>query len=302
MSVTDLYKTALDEFGARVHRVPDDAWHQPTPCAEWDVAAVVNHVVGENCWAPPLLAGGTIAEVGDRFDGDLLGSDPVHAWDTSAAPAAAAGERAELDKLVHLSFGDVPAVEYLWQLTADLLVHGWDLARGAGLDETLNPDVVAAVGQWFDEREQMYRSAGAIGPARTPVDDSAQAGLLARFGRDASADAPLAVVGRFNAAFNRHDLDGLRALITADCVFVDTTPPAGTTHRGADAVLAAFGKLFADSPAAHFETLGGVVGGAGAAYRWRYRWGSGPDAFVEGVDVFGCRDGRVAEKRAYVKG
>jgi len=53
---------------------------------------------------------------------------------------------------VHLSFGDVPASEYLGQLLADHLVHAWDLAAAVGADRALDPAVVRAVAEWFAER------------------------------------------------------------------------------------------------------------------------------------------------------
>ena len=59
--VRKLYHRAMDAYGDHVHAVPDGQWGAPTPCAEWDVRALVNHVVGENRWAVPLFAGGTIA-------------------------------------------------------------------------------------------------------------------------------------------------------------------------------------------------------------------------------------------------
>jgi hypothetical protein len=70
------------------------------------------------------------------------------------------------------------------QLAADHLVHTWDLARAVGADETLDPDAVAAVLEWFDATEMLYREAGLIG-ARVEVGPGAgpQEMLLARFGR-----------------------------------------------------------------------------------------------------------------------
>jgi uncharacterized protein (TIGR03086 family) len=181
-----LYRRAVEEFGRRVHGVPEGAWSDPTPNDDWDVRALVNHVVGENRWAPPLLAGSTIEEVGDRLDGDLLGDDPVDAWDRSADEALAAAAGADLDATVHLSFGDVPASEYLWQLTADAAIHAWDLARATGQDEALDTALVAALAEWFAGVEEMYRAAGAIGPA-VEVTGGPQEVLLGRFGRDPSA-------------------------------------------------------------------------------------------------------------------
>ena len=89
MDLATLHARTVAEFVARVEAVPEDAWDSATPCTEWDVRALVNHVVGEDRWTPPLLEGATIAEVGDRFDGDLLGADPVAAARAAAAEAVA---------------------------------------------------------------------------------------------------------------------------------------------------------------------------------------------------------------------
>lgn len=295
----ELLRRGVAVFGDRVHGVPDGAWRWPTPCEGWDVRALVHHLVEECRWVPPLLAGSTIAEVGDRFEGDLLGEDPVAAWDEASAEALAAAEAVDPRTIVHLSFGDVPAREYLHQLAADHLVHGWDLARATGQAEDVDAAAVDGVLAWFADREDLYRAAGAIGPA-VAVDAGADPTeeLVARFGRDPSPDATLAAVARFNLAFSARDLDAIAAACTDDCVFVDTTPPDGLPHEGPRAVAAAFGGVFG-SPGATFETEEGFVAGDRAVFRWRYGWDGG---HVRGVDVFRVRDGRVAEKLSYVKG
>ena len=91
-----------------------------------------------------------------------------------------------LERMVHLSFGDVPGQEYAQQLHADLLIHGWDLARATGGDEGLDPELVQACASWFKEREELYRGSGAVGPrAELPAGADAQTELLAAFGRSA---------------------------------------------------------------------------------------------------------------------
>src|SRR5262245_18529994 len=135
METTQLYQRALKGFAARLHAVDAEQWTLSTPCHEWDVRVLVNHIVGETLWAPPLFAGRTVADVGDAFDGDRLGDDPVASFDGSAVEAlAAVRELGAMDRVVHLSFGDVPGEEYALQLLADLLVHSWDLARATGGD------------------------------------------------------------------------------------------------------------------------------------------------------------------------
>jgi uncharacterized protein (TIGR03086 family) len=185
MDIPAMFRRAVAEFDARVRQIGDSKWQAATPNEDWNVRDLVNHVVAEDLWAPPLLAGSTIAEVGDRFDGDVLGAEPVVAW-TSASAAAlqAVDENGAMDRIVHLSFGDFPGAEYVMQTFADHLVHAWDLARAIGADERLDSELVASCATWFDAVEDAYRSAGAIA-ARPPVpgDADAQTVLLARFGR-----------------------------------------------------------------------------------------------------------------------
>jgi len=182
-----LFQRAVDDFTDKVRAVGGEQWQQPTPCTAWDVQTLVNHVVGEQLWVPPLFAGQTIADVGDQFSGDVLAPDPVASADRAgaAANAAVAGDGA-LERTVHLSFGDFPGAEYAWQLLADHLIHGWDLAVATGLEPTLDPDAVDAVAGWFVEREEQYRQGGFIGPRlAVPADADPATRLLAGYGRDA---------------------------------------------------------------------------------------------------------------------
>lgn len=183
MDVTTLFARTVDFWTATVDRVGTGAWSRPTPCTEWSVRDLVNHVTGEELWAVPLMEGETIAEVGDRFDGDVLGEDPVAAAHRAAEGAKQAVEAEGADGQVHLSYGDEAAAEYLRQLAADHLVHGWDLAAALGGDTTLPEDLVREVAAWFRTQEETYRSAGAIGP-RVPSTGDPTADLLAAFGRD----------------------------------------------------------------------------------------------------------------------
>lgn len=184
MDVREIYARCSTGFTQHVHAV-DGRWSAPTPLPGWDVRELVHHLVHEERWTPPLLGGATIEEVGHRFDGDLLGDDPVAAHDEAAA-AALAAVRADgaVDGVAHLSFGDHPAREYVMQLAADHLVHTWDLARALGRDATLDAAAVAAVLDWFGRTEDLYREMGVIGPrVEVPAGAGAQDVLLGRFGR-----------------------------------------------------------------------------------------------------------------------
>ena len=183
--VVELHAAAVETFRSLVHAVPAEAWSAPTPCSDWDVRALVNHVVNEELWTVPLLDGRTIDEVGDRFDGDVLGGDPTVAVDSAAKAAVVAfQEPGAPDRTVHLSFGDTPASEYAMQLTADHVVHGWDLAAATAADRRIDDDLVAALTGWFAQREDLYRGAGIISDRPPVVAASAQDQLLVAFGRD----------------------------------------------------------------------------------------------------------------------
>ncbi|MCW1969451.1 MAG: nuclear transport factor 2 family protein [Anaerolineae bacterium] len=117
--------------------------------------------------------------------------------------------------------------------------------------------------------------------------------------------ATLDAVERFNAAFNRHDVDAVMAAMTDDCVFENTSPfPDGERYSGQAAVRAFWQQFFAGSPHALFETEDIFASGDRCVVLWRYNWveANGQRGHIRGVDVFRVRDGKVAEKFAYVKG
>ncbi|HEY7781926.1 MAG TPA: nuclear transport factor 2 family protein [Ktedonobacterales bacterium] len=119
--------------------------------------------------------------------------------------------------------------------------------------------------------------------------------------RDAQARATLTAVERFNDAMNHHDVDAAMALMTDDCLFENTSPaPDGTPFRGQVAVRAYWAELFRSTPDAHFEAEEVFATGDRCTVRWRYSFNG--TRHVRGVDVIRVRDGKIAEKLAYVKG
>ncbi|QRP50865.1 TIGR03086 family protein [Amycolatopsis sp. FDAARGOS 1241] len=144
MHLLDAHARALEVFDRAVHETGPADWRRATPCAGWSVRDLVNHLVAEQLWAPLLLDGATLDDVGDRFDGDVLGDDPVAAWETAAAAAREAWVApGVLQRTVHVSFGLIPAEEYGWQMVLDLAVHGWDLAMALGKPNPVPSDLAA---------------------------------------------------------------------------------------------------------------------------------------------------------------
>jgi uncharacterized protein (TIGR03086 family) len=184
-TVADWHALALDATGRLVAAIPADRWHGPTPCAGWDVRGLVSHLVSGNLWASELGAGGTIEEVGERLDGDLLGADPAGAYAASARAAS---------KVFHLpgalgapcavSYGPVPGSVYAGHRFIDVMIHGWDLATSTGQDSRLDDDLAEACRKVAEPQIDMLRASGAFGESvRVAADASAQARLLAMLGR-----------------------------------------------------------------------------------------------------------------------
>ncbi|MFD7729840.1 TIGR03086 family metal-binding protein [Kitasatospora phosalacinea] len=181
-----LHARALERFGDLVRAVPDGAWQAPTPCTDWTVRQLVGHLTSEQLWVPDLLAGATVAEIGDRFDGDVLGDDPVAAW-TAAADAARAAFAAPgaLERTVQLSYGPRRADGYAREMTVDAVVHAWDLAQGTGADPTVDPAAAEfALAELAPQADALAASGLFADPVPVPAGADAATRLLGLVGRD----------------------------------------------------------------------------------------------------------------------
>ena len=182
----ELFQRAQAQFTDRVDAVAPDQW-EDRALPEWTVGDLVAHLVTEQLWVPPLLAGEPVLE--GRFPeetSDLLGSDPFTGWESAADDALSAfAEDDAMLRTVHLESGPMPASVYVQQLTADLTVHSWDLAQATGGDTELDGELVTAallVAERLPENGVPERFDPPL-----DVSDSAppQTRLLARFGRKA---------------------------------------------------------------------------------------------------------------------
>lgn len=173
--IAELHRRSCNQVTERVDAIGADQWKLATPCTEWNVRDLVGHLVSGTSWVVPLVEGQTIAEVGDRFDGDLLGADPAGAWRSAADAAIAACTTAgAMDRRVHLSGGDVPASDYIAERVLDLVMHAWDLARATGTDERLDPELVEFAAKVLADKADLWRTYRVLGPA-VPTDPGADA-------------------------------------------------------------------------------------------------------------------------------
>ncbi len=185
--LAQIHRQALTATRKVVAGIKPNQWHDSTPCAEWDVRELANHVISGNWWAAELANGATIASVGNRLDGDVLGTDPLRAYDDSAAVAAEVFEReGAMSAPCAVSYGPVPGSMYCGHRFIDVFVHGWDLAKATGQSTDLDPALVAACLEVVKPQAEMFAGSGMFGDgAPSPVAGTdPQRELLTMLGRN----------------------------------------------------------------------------------------------------------------------
>lgn len=184
MELPQLYTRSVDLFYGLVNIVKPEDWLSQTPNSEWNVRNLVNHVAAEDLWIPPLLSGKTLAEIGNQFDGDVLGDSPQLAAGVAGRRAAEAITPEAMQKTVDLSRGPTPAASYIEEMFADHLIHSWDLAASIGAGRNLPDDLVSACYTFFLKEAEHWRAGGAFANAvEVPEDASTQDKLIALTGR-----------------------------------------------------------------------------------------------------------------------
>jgi uncharacterized protein (TIGR03086 family) len=194
-NLVPMFLSAQRAFGERVHAIGADQWHAPTPDTDWDVAALVAHLVDEDRWVAPLMHGHDLESAGKIVAGMRslpvdggVGADHVQEWDeASRAAADAFGEDGAMDRTVALSRGPTPAREYIGEMIFDHLVHAWDLGKAIGHTGGLPADVVEAVYGIAKGMGDLSSFGDMFKPAVSVPDDAATIDkLVALTGRDPS--------------------------------------------------------------------------------------------------------------------
>lgn len=181
----ELIDAASAEFERVVRQLPPDSWDRPTP-SEVSVRELIGHVVVGNRFTAMLLAGVDRDEARASLAGDQLGDDPVAAVADSARQQRDAFAQTAPSQLVAGPRGDIPAAAFLRFRLVDLVVHAWDLLRAAGLEERLDPRVVACLLEEVEPHADEMLGFGAYGAGPSealPPDASPQRRLLDLFGR-----------------------------------------------------------------------------------------------------------------------
>jgi len=184
MEVKQLFRKCLDHVSPMMTLIEPRYYKSSTPCTEWDLHQLTNHLLNEISWVPDMLAGKTIKDVGNVYDGDLIGDDLVANWNAAAQKALAAVEAVDLDKEVHLSYANVSAEHYISEISGELLIHGWDIAQSLKSSLMLPEDITEAVYIRVLPRAHEYAESSLFGPPIDVAEDAPiRIKLLSIFGR-----------------------------------------------------------------------------------------------------------------------
>jgi uncharacterized protein (TIGR03086 family) len=184
-TIADRYRKNAAAFTAKVEHVDPDGWAAQSPCEDWSARDVVGHVVDTSCMFLRYI--GREPELQHS-----VADDPLAAWSEARdAVQAALDDPSAARQEYEGMFGTAAFEDSVDQfLSADLTVHGWDLARATGQDDAMDPGEVALVHERLTgmpaHLQQAMRSPGGFGPElEAPPGADAQTRLLAFLGRPA---------------------------------------------------------------------------------------------------------------------
>ena len=162
-------------------RAPQEWTGQTTDPTIRDIVAA--HAYDE-AWVPDVLAGRGVAD-GDPWKGrDLLGDDPIAAYDAfNDLATAAVRERYDPEAVLRFQYGDYPASEGLLHLATYRAFQSWLIAKHVGLPFRLPDSVVEGMTELVLPEAEMWRQWGVFPPAiEPPADADAETRLLCAVG------------------------------------------------------------------------------------------------------------------------
>src|SRR5215469_8203420 len=124
----ELLDRALDQTAELISHIRPEQSDLPTPCTEWNVRALVNHIVHDATNFSMLLTGGerVAPEV------DLIGDDWSAAYRAASAKLLETWRARGIEGTIKTRIGEFPVTWAVGQHMGDMAVHGWDVARATG--------------------------------------------------------------------------------------------------------------------------------------------------------------------------
>jgi uncharacterized protein (TIGR03086 family) len=156
-----------------IRLVPDDAWDLPSPCEGWTVRDVAGHAMGVVSNVAARCGMGEAINVFADSPGTIAGAHPLTTWPGALQIEMTSG------------LGTMTVDAFIANMAADGLIHTWDIARGAGVDQRLDPTLVDVVYEIITARDEAINRAPQRFTAAVAVNSSAdaQTRMLAFAGR-----------------------------------------------------------------------------------------------------------------------
>ena len=151
------------EFESRLRQVSDDQWDLPTPCTEWTVRELTNHMLLGTRMSVQLLAGASQQDVIAGLGDDLMAGnqDPIADFvDLATQMQEGFAAPNGLEGTVDHPMGEIPRTMFVGFRIMDNGTHAWDLARAIGADETLDANLVSRM---WDDIQPMADGLGELG-------------------------------------------------------------------------------------------------------------------------------------------
>lgn len=189
MQRKELFLVADAALRSVIDRITPDQLDLPAPAA-WSrtpnpsLRSILAAHARDEAWVPDVLAGRTIEEVGEKWNGDLLGDDPIVAYDALNDATTAAVRAFDDDSLIaHLSYGDYAVSDFFEHTTYYRTFQAWDIAKLIGLPFSLPPELVDGVWQVVEPQLEQLRAIHVFGPeVAVPADADAETRLLGKTG------------------------------------------------------------------------------------------------------------------------
>jgi uncharacterized protein (TIGR03086 family) len=138
---------ALDQTAAIIAAIGASQATLATPCPDWDVRALVRHLIGQDLRNFIVSARGETADWQAPADG--FGEDWVAAFRDRAERLLGVWQAADLDQPVAMpGGGQAPLRSRADQQIAELAVHGWDLVKATGQQADLDPQLAEHALDW----------------------------------------------------------------------------------------------------------------------------------------------------------
>ena len=178
----DLYSAAIKGTRQIIGGVQSSQLGDSTPCSEWNVQALMDHLIGGTGMIWGSLAGAAPETPQGNSPGAAFDAGTAKVLDAAKAPGA-------LEKTVPSPLGDMPGGQLLGAFFMDTLIHGWDLATATGQSTEMPADLAETCFAMFGPMADEIRKSGAFGPRVEVADDaSTQVKLLGALGRKAWTD------------------------------------------------------------------------------------------------------------------